>query len=315
MQESQAQSLSTPRLDSTFLLAFELAHNALKQGARESCSLSIAQYRILIKLLGAHPEPFAQKDLGRELELKPNVITQALDALERAGFAKRARTTGMRGRASTGVITESGINAIERANDAIVAELYKQFPSDSEEFRTILKAAIMAGSAIDPNVSQNVSKRFFASRTLVSCELLRSKMESELSLNPGATYSECRILQRIGEVELPLRISDISKQLSLTATTAVRAVDRLVARGWIMRLAAPNDRKSVYVRETEAGADAAKAISHEVDAVASEYLWKNLSPERSHDIAEVGHVVIASLQKRDEQERLDALRALKPIEG
>ncbi len=51
---------------------------------------------MLVKLLAAGPDGFAQSDLGRLLDLKPNVVTQALNALEEAGFANARAARGRR---------------------------------------------------------------------------------------------------------------------------------------------------------------------------------------------------------------------------
>ena len=40
----------------------------------------------------------------------------------------------------------------------------------------------------------------------------------------------------------------------------------------------------------------------------------HLAPEKCHDIAMAGHVVMADLQQREEAERLSTLTQLRPIE-
>ena len=47
-------------LDSTFFVAFELAHEGLKEGLREASCLNCTQYRVLVKLAAAEPEPAAE---------------------------------------------------------------------------------------------------------------------------------------------------------------------------------------------------------------------------------------------------------------
>ena len=42
-------------LDSTFFVAFDLTHRALKSGLAQASSLSVTQYRVLVKLLSAAP--------------------------------------------------------------------------------------------------------------------------------------------------------------------------------------------------------------------------------------------------------------------
>ena len=120
-------------LDSTFFVAFELAHEGLKEGLREASCLNCTQYRVLVKLAAAEPEPIGQKNLGIILDLKPNVITHAVNTLEDAGFVERIHTPGKRG--SRVRVLEAGIKHIEQANPAIIAQLYRIFPTQTAPFR------------------------------------------------------------------------------------------------------------------------------------------------------------------------------------
>ena len=61
-------------LDSTFFVAFDLTHRALKSGLAQASSLSVTQYRVLVKLLSAGPDGIDQSSLGKTLDLKPNVV-------------------------------------------------------------------------------------------------------------------------------------------------------------------------------------------------------------------------------------------------
>lgn len=85
-------------LDSTFFVAFDLTHRALKSGLAQASSLSVTQYRVLVKLLSAGPDGIDQSSLGKTLDLKPNVVTQAVNALAAAGYATRRRAGASRTR-------------------------------------------------------------------------------------------------------------------------------------------------------------------------------------------------------------------------
>ena len=300
-------------LDSTFFVAFELAHEGLKSGLHEVSCLNCTQYRVLVKLAAAEPEAIAQKDLGLILDLKPNVVTHAVNTLEAAGFAERVQAPGRRGSAVR--VLAAGIAHIEQANTAIIAQLYSLFPTQTAPFRSILEAAIMAGATIEPPLSREMSRKFFASRALASFEVLRRRMERALAeACDGATFSECRVLQRLGEVGHPMRIVDVARELKLTSATAVRATDRLAARGWVERMGSPDDHKAVYVVATDAGERMQQIVLAGVDRVATKYLWSRLTPEKCADIARAGHVVMADLQRREEAERLSSLGKLRPLE-
>ena len=98
-------------LDSTFFVAFDLTHRALKSGLAQASDLNVTQYRMLVKLLAARPDGVAQSSLGKLLDLKPNVVTQAMNALVAAGFATRSGD-GADGRVRTARITEAGVGHV-----------------------------------------------------------------------------------------------------------------------------------------------------------------------------------------------------------
>ncbi len=290
-------------LDSSFFVAFELAHECLLKGLHEGSCLNCSQYRVLVKLAAAAPEALTQKELCDMLDLKPNVMTAAIDKLTEHGFALRKdKVAGTR--TVPVAITREGIAHIHEANQAIIKQLYRIFPTQTAPFRAVLEAAIMAGATIEPPLSGEMSKRFFASRTLASFEVLRRKLEKSLEAScEGATYSECRVLMRLGEEGKPLRVMDLSRQLRMTPATVVRACDRMDARGWTRRLASEADRKAVYIAVSKEGLNMQRDIAACVDDIAQRFLWSRLTPERCYAIAKVGGVILADLRQREEKER------------
>ena len=301
-------------LDSTFFVAFDLTHRALKGGLAAASPLNVTQYRMLVKLLAAGPDGVAQSDLGRLLDLKPNVVTQALNALEEAGFAERLRGEGADGRTRTARATGAGEEHVARANASIVERLYALFPTEDADHRAILEASIAAGASIDPPLSGDVASRFAASRALASLELVKRAMEGALRRAAGAPLAECRVLQRLGEVDEPLRVGDVATQLQMSPVAVARAVDRLVGRGGARRLASPSDRKAVFVAATDEGARKQKVIARTVDALARTQLWARLDDDRRRALARTWRVVIADVQARKELDRKAALELLQPIE-
>ena len=301
-------------LDSTFFVAFDLTHRALKSGLAAASPLNVTQYRMLVKLLAAGPDGFAQSDLGRLLDLKPNVVTQALNALEEAGFAERLRSEGADGRTRTARATGAGEEHVARANASIVERLYALFPTEDADHRAILEASIAAGASIDLPLSGDVASRFAASRALVSLELVKRAMEGALRRAAGAPLAECRVLQRLGEVDEPLRVGDLATQLQMSPVAVARAVDGLAGRGWTQRLASPSDRKAVFVAATDEGARKQKVIARTVDALARTQLWARLDEDRRRALARTWRVVIADVQARKELDRKAALELLQPIE-
>lgn len=310
---SKTETLYELELDSTYLIAFDMAHSALKNGLACASDLNIMHYHTLIKIYAAGAQGLSQTDLGVILDLKPNVITQAINVLEQAGFVTRTRNGEGDGRVKVVQATEAGIEHAAAVNTCVVEQLYMIFPTQNDLFRSILEASIAAGANIDPPLSDVAVNRFPASRALLSLELIRRTIEAILRRLAGASFNEYRILQRLSELGAPLRSVDLARQLRMSPATIARATDRLAAQSWVTRLASPNDRKAVFVAATEAGIDKQKNFAATIDSLARNYLWKNLTQEQRHAIAQVGHVVIAQLQENEEAERKAALSLLKPI--
>lgn len=295
-------------LDSTYFVAFEMAHEALLRGLAAASPLNVTQYRVLTKLLQA-AEPVNQGELGRLLALKPNVVTHAVDGLEAAGFV--TRTAGdADGRTRFLAATEKGCAHVAAVNEALVESLYATFPADSPAYRTILEAAIAAGARIEPPLDGGLPPRFPATRALMAVELIRQETERALREAFGASFNECRLVQRLAEEGRPMRVGALGESLMLSSVNAARAADRLVKRGWAQRLKSPQDKKAVYVALTDEGAFQGSLIGATVNELARTRLWANLAPEHRQAIAQVGHTVVADLRNRKaaaEKAQLDQL--------
>ena len=139
-------------------------------------------------------------------------------------------------------------------------------------------------------------------------------MESALQSACGASLSECRVLQRLGEVGEPLRIGDIADQLQMTPVAVARAVDRLVEREWAVRLASPRDLKAVFAAAMPQGERQQRIIVRTVALLARKHLWSRLDRRQRHALARTWRIVIADVQARKEAERKAALGLLQPID-
>ena len=297
-------------LDSTYFVAFEMAHEALRRGLAAASRLNATQYRVLTKLLQA-TKPLRQSDLGAVLNMKANVITQAVDTLEREGLA--TRTTGdTDGRTRYVQVTEAGRNHVAAANVSLVESLYANFPTENPTYRTILEAAVAAGAEIEPPLDTARAQKFPASRALVSVELIRQETERVLKEATGASFNECRIVQRLAETDRPERVGALAEALMMSPVNAARATERLVQRGWAQRLKSPHDKKAVYVALTDEGVYEAQVIGTTVNELAQNKLWANLTPDQRQAIEKVGHVVVADLNARKQPKEQADLAALIP---
>lgn len=298
-------------LDSAYFVAFEMTHDALKRGLKAASTLNITQYRMLVKLAAAG-EPIAQSDLAPLLGLRPNVVTQAANALEGKRFARRIAAE-QDGRAKSVEATEEGIAHVSTVNESIVTQLYALFPTEDAAWRTILETSIAAGAFIDPPVSQRETSCYPASRALASLERFRTAIESGLRDACDASYSECRVMQLLGEEGRPLRIGDIASQLQLSPVNVARAVDRLASRSWVRRMGSPYDRKAVFVDVTEQGRAQQAVITSTADALSRELLWKHLDRSQRAAIRAVTRTVIEGLRERKRAKSRIESDALLPL--
>jgi DNA-binding MarR family transcriptional regulator len=307
--------LSDLNLDSTYLIAFEMAYGALRAGLACVSGLNVMQYHALVKVYFAGEHGLTQTDIGVMLDLKPNVVTATVDALEASGYAQRVRRSDGDGRIKAVLATPAGMEHIAQVNSSVVEQLYTIFPTQDDFFRSILEASIAAGANIDPLPPESTDDRFQASRALLSISLIRRTIEQILRRLAQVSFYEYRALQRLCEVDTPLRIGDLANQLRIPTPTISRAVNQLVEREWVNRFTSPRDKKALFVAATEAGARRQKLIAETIDSLAHSYLWKNLTPEQRNAIAQAGHVVIAQLQEREQAQRQAALDLLVPKDG
>lgn len=288
-------SAQTPdlSLDSSYFIVFEMAHGALKDGLAAASPLSITAYRILAKLLQAD-HPVNQGEFGQLLRLKANVVTQSMDSLTHHGFA--LRTAGAQdARTRFIAATDAGRAHVAEVNQSLITALYAAFPTENPMYRTILEAAIVAGSAIEPPLNPESAPAFPATRALTALELMRQTMADTLKTACGASFTECRIIQRAAELGRPVRVGSLAEQLAMASINVTRSVERLRQRGWVRKLRSPQDRKAVYFELTDEGRYQAMVVSETANHLGSTYLWANLSSEQRRCIAEVGHIVVADI--------------------
>lgn len=104
-----------------------MAHEALRRGLEQASDLNITQYRILTKLMQASA-PVSQGELGKILGMKPNVVTQAVDALVAHGYATReAGTTD--GRTRFLAVTDDGAEHVAARQPVPGRELVRHLPN------------------------------------------------------------------------------------------------------------------------------------------------------------------------------------------
>jgi DNA-binding MarR family transcriptional regulator len=93
----------------------------LQRAIEEVCErfgITSAQYNVLRILRGVHPEGHPRCEIIRRMIQVAPDVTRLIDRLEKAGFAKRARSTEDR-RLSLTLITTSGLRLLEKMQPEI----------------------------------------------------------------------------------------------------------------------------------------------------------------------------------------------------
>ena len=303
---------AAPTLDSTYFISFEMSHNTLKRALKKASALNITQYRVLMKLFFAQPQAVSQTAIGEVLHLKPNVMAQAVTVLDDEGYlVRRADAADARVRACT--ITDAGVAHVEAVNAALVDELYRTWPTDNPAFRRILETVIMAGAHLDPDLTARRDDRLPASHVVTTIELISQRIEETMEGECHASFAECRIMQRLGEVGTPLRLGDVAGQLIMTKASVTRYANRLADRGWVQKLSDPTDYKAVYIAPTAQGAVAIEQVNAVAARAGATYFWSIMDEEQTRAFEQMGSIVIADLQRRKEAKRLAALDLLVPL--
>ena len=197
-------------------------------------------------------------------------------------------------------VTAHGRKEIERINAELRDHLYKSFnPTSDALYKTMLEATIIGAAEIEDSLSCEFIEKHLASAALVTYGLLEQSIVDSLREATGASFSECRILQRLAEIGEPMRAVDLSNQLELPPTTITRSATRLEKRGWILRLASSANLQAVFLSVTEAGRTQQEIVIDTINRVAARVLWSRLDTEHREAIKRVGDVFAEDMRARD----------------
>jgi MarR family multiple antibiotic resistance transcriptional regulator len=135
---------------------------------------------------------------------------------------------------------------------------------------------------------------------LVRCETrLYNAANERLRERHGIVTSQFEFLRYVRD-HPGGRVADIAGTFAIGIGATSKGIDRLEARGLIVRLANPADRRSSLLELTAAGAELIAGAEQTVDEVLSELLGKNLAPGA---IAAVGQAM-ADLRAALERDRI-----------
>lgn len=300
-----------PELDSKYLIAFNLTHETLKSGLNNNSKLNPAEYRLLLQIAAAKDSGLMQSDLSQLLLLPANVISQSLKTLENLQLIARQALKDSDQRKKQVFITEEGKRTIEFIDTYMVKDLYEHYPTYSEENKRILENAIFAGAAINSELSKSFESRFSSSLALSAFELYRKHLADQLKKDCKCNLHEARVIQKLSEVDEPIRLSELSEELIMSPVNIGRTVDSLTKKDYVIRLQSEHDKKAIYVALSDEGEFLSDLVQNSVNTIAEEYLFKKLSVKQCEAILDAGKVILQSLIDKRRSEQLMSLRPLK----
>ena len=109
--------------------------------------------------------------------------------------------------------------------------------------------------------------------------MVRARLAESLDADLGMLPEEVDVLMRLEAApDQRLRMADLSHSLQFSKSGVTRLIDRLVARGLVVRAACPSDRRVVYAGLTQEGRDVLGEASVLLQAGLAEHLERHLDP-------------------------------------
>lgn len=134
---------------------------------------------------------------------------------------------------------------------------------------------------------------------LVRAEIrLWNSLDNHLQARIDVTLATFQALSAIAGAAGPMRVQDISDELSITVGASSKLVDRLERDGLVRRESNPEDRRSSIVVLTETGRLAQSAAASATEAHLRALLSQSYSPTRASDLAsELGSLQARALEE------------------
>ncbi|BCY08401.1 MarR family winged helix-turn-helix transcriptional regulator [Actinoplanes sp. L3-i22] len=132
---------------------------------------------------------------------------------------------------------------------------------------------------------------------LVRCETrLYNAANDRLRDRHGIVTSQFEFLRFVRD-HAGCRVADIAATFAIGIGATSKGIDRLEARGLVVRQPNPVDRRSSLLALTPEGAELATAAEQTVDAVLTELLERNLAPGAISAVAQAMADLRAALER------------------
>ena len=310
---AMAQQAEQAAFTSTYFIPFSMERNALRQVLEAEGVLSATQYRMLIELFFAHPGTIPQSELSTLLHVKPNVIANAFPQLDTLMFTHR-RESEQDARARIAAITPQGIAYVNESEKTLVTQFRITWPPRNENYQRLFRAITHVGHSIDKNIPPVISGSHPTTHLIAALESIARPIEEETKTQSGYPIPECRVMQRLYETHMPMRIGVVANQLMLTNATATRTTKALHEKGLIQRLAHPHDNKAVYIALTERGEREALRVVNIVNYAGSKFFWDRLGEGHMITFTQLNRVIVTIMKMQRQAQEAAELSNLTSID-
>jgi len=283
-------------LDSSYFTVLLMLCDEMRAVLHEQGDMNTTQYRVLLKVYAEQGDRNRVSDLAESLGLQANVVTQAANALEAQQLVRRVAEPGD-ARARAVLITGAGIVRVVHIDAALSNHLYSVWDPVSEDwFRAVQEAIIAVGAGVEHSDSQVAERTSVQSRYLAALVGVEEAAKNELRRTTGASFNECRIMQRLAEVAAPIREMDLASTLNLQPNTVTRTANRLENRDWVRRVVSPDHANGVLLQTTPEGDLATSLILETIDRVAEKRIWSKLDEFHTYIVRHIGAAVLQGLR-------------------
>ena len=285
-------------LTSANFVVIERRRGTLKRVLSAHC-LNVSQYRLLLLLDHCRDEDVRLQELASLADFGISTTTMCVDALEKQGFAERV-VDKLDARSRLVRVTDAGRAEIAHIHQALIDGLYEAFNlNDDPTLGPLLVKGIFDGARIEGVWPKEVVNAYPTSANLLAVDLLAQRLEKALRRKLDIGYNEARVVQRMGDVGHPMRVSDLSSQLELSMATVTRVVQRLERRGWVARYASLRNRVAVFLEMTNAGGDFARQVAGLLDELGNDIYWSRLAPEYAATVKSIANVFQGRMDEAD----------------
>ena len=278
------------------LTTLSVLDRELSEGLKESCGLSLTQFRIMLKLeeLGKRSRV---RDIAAAIDLKSNTVSSAIAKLEEAGHVERGRLPED-GRAVCVALTRKGKRLIGKVKDELAARFDEAWGDVPDEVSASMDDVMRFIGALVEKQPVETEGAGFSSEYVTTIAESYDTVVGTLKSSVRLPLTEWRALNELDEAGGSLRMSQLTSRLMIPRNTATWITDELERSALVRRAAGDEAANSVYVELTDEGRDTLVAGRAAVDAMCRARLWKGLSNAQLERVFEAASMYADESRRR-----------------